>query len=82
MEGIGCKSSFSMPAGGRREKKKVACSIVLCPHQGSKLTGEPSPCGRPRKKWSDLVKRDMNAAQIDESRLFEVALHRWMWHTV
>ena len=36
VEGIGSKSSISMPAGRRRDKKKVACGVMLCSHEGSK----------------------------------------------
>ena len=42
---------------------------------------QPCPHGGPRRRWRDLVKRDMKAAQIDESSWFEVVLHKGKWHT-
>ena len=42
---------------------------------------QPRPRGGPRRRWRDLVKRDMKVAQIHESSWFEVAFHRGKWHT-
>ena len=42
---------------------------------------QPHPRGGPKRRWRDLVKGDMMAAQINESSWFEVALHRGKWHT-
>ena len=42
---------------------------------------QPHPHGGQRRRWRDLVKRDMKATWIDESIWIEVALHRGKWHT-
>ena len=42
---------------------------------------QPHPHGGPRRRWRDLVKRDMKTAQVDVSSWFEVALHTGKWHT-
>ena len=41
---------------------------------------QPYPCGRSRKRWRDLVKRDIKAVKIHESSWFEVALYKGKWH--
>ena len=38
------------------------------------------PHGGPRRKWQDLMKRDMKAAGISEARWYDNALHRDQWY--
>ena len=59
----------SMPDNCIPEKTLFSWLPQLCPRGG------------PRRRWRNLVKRDMKDAQIHESSWYEVALHRGKWHT-
>ena len=38
------------------------------------------PCGGPRRRWRDLLKRDMKEAGIPENSWYDEALHRGRWY--
>ena len=38
------------------------------------------PCGGPRRRWRDLLKRDMKDAGIPENSWYDEALHRGRWY--